>query len=171
MIFNLEHIIKILDNTPKVIRYLLSDIPDELVFSNEGGETWSPFDIIGHLIYGEKTDWIPRAEIILSNKDDKNFTPFDRFAQFTESKGKTLQDLLNQFSELRIENLQKLNNMEINDEKLNRQGIHPDFGPVTLRQLLSAWAAHDLAHIAQISRVIVHQYKEEMGPWKVFIYS
>ncbi|RPI15293.1 MAG: DinB family protein [Ignavibacteriae bacterium] len=165
MKFNLTYTIQILNNTPQVIRNLLSDLPDELVHSNEGGDSWSPYDIVGHLVHGERTDWFPRTEIILSNKENKKFIPYDRFAQFEESKGKSLEDLLNEFSELRIENIHKLKNMDIDEEKLNMEGIHPEFGNVTLRELLSTWAAHDLTHIAQISRVLAKQYKEEIGPW------
>jgi hypothetical protein len=119
---------------------------------------------MGHLIHGEKTDWVPRMMIILDGKD-KKFTPFDRFAQFEESKGKTLAGLLAEFTNLRSKNLSKLKKLNLTDEELNKTGIHPEFGEVTLRQLLATWVVHDLGHINQISRVMAKQYEEEIGPW------
>lgn len=130
----------------------------------KGPETWSPYDILGHLIHGERTDWMERIDIIL-NRDDKHFTPFDRFAQFTENKGKSLNDLLTEFKELRESNLKKLKALNLSETELMQKGIHPVFGEVTLKQLLSTNVVHDLSHIAQICRVMTKQYKNETGPW------
>ncbi len=144
---------------------MLQNISNDWTSNNEGGDTWSAYDIIGHLIHGEKTDWMPRAEIILSGKGDKTFTPFDRFAQFEESKGKTLRQLLDEFSILRQNNIEQLRAKNITDDDLGKTGIHPALGEVTLSQLLATWAVHDLNHIAQICRVMAKQYEDEVGPW------
>ena len=149
--------------------YYLKNLSDEWLYSNEGENTWSPFDILGHLIHGEITDWMPRFEIIIDDDPDKRFKPFDRFAQFQDSKGKTVNDLLEDFKDLRKKNLEKLNSYNITSEMLNKEGIHPEFGEVTLLQLLSTWVVHDLEHIAQICRVMAKQYKAEVGPWKDYL--
>jgi hypothetical protein len=164
MKFNLNKSLEILTRTPGVLKSLLSNISDDWTKNNEGGDSWSPYDIIGHLIHGEKTDWIARTKIILSS-GNKKFEPFDRFAQFKESKGKTLQELLDEFTALRNENLKTLKSLEIDENKLILEGIHPELGNVTLKELLSTWVIQDLTHIAQISRVMAKQYKSEMGPW------
>jgi hypothetical protein len=164
MQFSLKNSVDVLSRTPGILELLLPGLDDEWVLSNEGGETWSPYDVVGHLIFGEKTDWIPRMKIILADGDRK-FTVFDRFAQFEESKGKSLGDLLSEFKKLRSENLRILNAAKISDEMLQRKGIHPEFGEVTLQQLLSTWVVHDLAHLTQITRVMAKQYREEIGPW------
>ncbi|MCF6131487.1 DinB family protein [Flavobacterium wongokense] len=169
MNFNLSKSIEILERTPTVLETLLNGLSNEWIQNNEGEETWSPFDVLGHLIHGEKTDWIARTEIILSDKADKTFPPFDRFAQFEESKGKTISDLLNEFTDLRNTNLIALKSKNITSEDLTKTGIHPTFGAVTLENLLACWVAHDLGHIAQISRVMAKQYKEEVGPWREFL--
>lgn len=165
MNFNLAKSIEILEGTPNVLIAMLQNISPDWTANNEGGETWSVFDIIGHLIHGEKTDWISRMDIILSEKPDKTFEPFDRFAQFEESKGKSLMHLLDEFKILRIKNIEYLYSKKLTSKNLEEKGIHPAFGEVTLSQLLSAWTVHDLNHIAQISRVMAKQYKEEVGPW------
>ena len=165
MDFSLQKSIEVLERTPVVIKDLLENISDDWSISNEGGETWSPYDIVGHLIHGDNTDWMNRVEIILSVGNVKNFKPFDRFAQFKENKGKTLNSLLDEFAMLRNNNLDKLKSKKITEIDLDKTGIHPSFGEVTLRQLLSAWTVHDLNHIAQISRVMAHQYKDSVGPW------
>jgi len=136
--------------------------------NNEGGESRSPYDIIEHLIHGEDTDWIPRARVILF-EDDKSFKPFDRFAQFENSKGKSLEDLLEEFVAKRIENIRVLVEWDLSQDQIQMKGIHPEFGEVTLRQLLSTWIVHDLSHIAQIVRVMGKQYSEGVGPWKDYI--
>ena len=165
MKFNLEKSLEILRRTPDVLKTLLSGLSEDWVIHNEGGETWSPYNIIGHLVHGDREDWIPRARKILGIVADDRFVPYDRFAQFTESKGKSLQKLLDEFKDLREESLKILISFNIDDEKLKMTGIHPKFGTVTLSQLLSTWVVHDLVHLAQISRVMAKQYKEEIGPW------
>ena len=168
MKFNLQQAIQILERTPQVVTSMLRGLDNAWTKSNEGKDTWSPYDIIGHYIHGEKTDWIPRMEIILGH-GDKHFIPFDRFAQFRDSKGKSLDDLLDEFSSLRSTNISKLTAAALSDSDLQKTGIHPEFGPVTLEQLLAAWVAHDLTHIYQISRVMARQYDAAVGPWKEFM--
>jgi hypothetical protein len=168
MKFALHDAIKILERTPHLLQIFLSDLPDEWIRTNEGPETWSAFDIVGHLVHGEKTDWIPRMKVIL-HEDVKRFMPFDRFAQFRESEGKTLEDLLSEFADLRKQNLDILKSYTLTESDLNMTGIHPEFGDVTLKQLLATWVTHDLTHINQISRVLAKQYKEEVGPWVRYI--
>jgi hypothetical protein len=165
MNFTIDKSIEILERTPEVLHLLLSGLSADWITANEGENTWNPYDIIGHLIHGEKTDWIVRARLILSNQENKTFVPFDRFAQFENSKGKSLTELLDEFKALRIKNIAALKSMHIDDNTLNQKGIHPDFGEVTLRQLLATWVVHDLDHIAQISRVMAKHYNEDVGPW------
>lgn len=164
MEFDLIKSTAVLERTPKILEELLSGLPGEWSMNNEGEDTWSPYNIIGHLNHGERTDWVERADIIL-HKENKNFIPFDRFAQFKESEGKDLQQLLSEFKELRKTNLQKLRDFNITEVDLSKTGIHPEFGEITLRQLLATWTIHDLTHIAQITRVMAKQYKEAIGPW------
>ncbi len=166
---SLEKSIEILERTPDVLNTLLKDISAEWTLNNEGGDTWSVYDIVGHLIYGEKTDWIPRAEIILSENDDKKFEPYDRFAQFKESKGKSLQQLLDEFVKLRSKNMEQLLSKRLTNKDLEKTGIHRAFGEVTLSQLLATWAVHDLNHISQIARVMAKQYKKAVGPWAEYL--
>ena len=165
----MEEGVAILARTPTTLDALLRGLPDGWIAANEGGETWSPFDIIGHLIHGERTDWIPRARIILEHGDAKPFEKFDRLAQFRESEGRTLASLLDEFEALRRENLQALDSLHLTDADLDRSGLHPELGVVTLRQLLATWVAHDLDHIAQISRVLARQYSDEVGPWRAYL--
>lgn len=165
MKFELAKSIEILERTPVVLETMLKGLSGEWIMQNEGPDTWSPFDIIGHLIHGEKTDWIPRMEIILSDKANKQFEPFDRFAQFQSSKGKSIGQLLDEFASLRSANIKKLKSKNLSESDLLKTGIHPAFGEVTLGQLLSTWVVHDLNHIAQVSRVMAKQYKDEVGPW------
>src|ERR1700756_150681 len=169
MKFNLAEAIVILERTPFVIENMLKDIPDEFVINNEGPDTWSPYDIVGHFIHGEKTDWIVRMNIILSDSGDKKFTPFDRFAQFNNSKGKTLTQLIDEFKDLRKQSIATLRSKNITEADMEKTGIHPEFGTVTLSQLLSTWVVHDLGHIAQIARVMAKQYKAETGPWLAYL--
>ena len=169
MKYNVSKALEILEQTPKTLNSFLGKLSEEWIYSNEGEHTWSPFDIIGHLIHGEKTDWIIRLNIILSNSEDKTFEPFDRFAQFENSKGKTLPEILNEFELLRNENLETLKSLNLTEDQLQLKGIHPELGEVTLSQLLASWVTHDLAHISQISRVMAKQYKTEVGPWKAYI--
>lgn len=169
MRFDLSNSIRILERTPLVLLSMLSDLPEELAMANEGNDTWSPYDIAGHLIHGEKTDWTERLKIILSDNPDKSFSSFDRYAQFSESRNKSLNDLLSEFKNLRHDNIKYLKELDLKDEDFHKEGIHPEFGAVTLSQLLSAWTVHDLDHLAQISRVIAYQYKDSAGPWKKYL--
>jgi hypothetical protein len=144
-------------------------LPDNWIRNNEGADTWSPYDVVGHLIHGENTDWISRLEITLSDSTDKHYTPFDRFAQLHESHGKTLSMLLDEFASIRKRNIAILLSKNITQADLSRQAIHPKFGIVTLSQLLSTWVAHDMNHIFQIVRVMAHQYDSNVGPWKEYL--
>ena len=169
MDFELDQATAVLQTTPAVLQAWLGDLPPEWVRASEGEDTWSPFDILGHLIHGERTDWIPRAEIILSEREVREFEPFDRFAMFADSEGKTIPELLDTFAKLRQETLDRLDALQISEADLDKTGVHPDFGRVTLRQLLATWVAHDLNHLAQIARVMARQYGDEVGLWKEFL--
>jgi len=169
MNFNIEHTLKILEKTPFVIEILLSDLPDIWIKTNEGENTWSPFDVVGHLINGEKTDWVIRTKIILAENTDKDFPSFDRFSQFEASKGKSILDLIDEFKIVRNQNILFLKSLNLLESDLNKTGIHPDFGEVTLRQLLSTWMVHDLGHVNQITRVLAKNYNTEVGPWKQYL--
>jgi hypothetical protein len=169
MEFQLDQAKEILRRTPATLNALLADLPNDWVLSNEGPETWSPYDVIGHLIEGEETDWIPRARIILEQGETRPFDKFDRFAMFQKSKGKSLLELLAQFEQLRGESLRQLDEMKLTPELLQKQGTHPALGVVTLSQLLSAWVVHDLGHIRQIVRVMAKQYREAIGPWTEYL--
>jgi hypothetical protein len=167
--FAFDEGVAILERTPAALDALLRGLPDGWIVANEGGETWSPFDIVGHLIHGERTDWIPRVKIILEHGESRPFDLFDRLAQFAESEGRTLAALLDEFSALRKASLRELSSLRMTTADLDRRGRHPAFGAVTLRQLLATWVAHDLDHIAQISRVLARQYSDEVGPWKAYL--
>lgn len=167
--FSLAAAMPLLARTPAVLRAWFLDLPESWTRAHEGPETWSAFDIVGHLIHGERTDWIPRARIILSQSADRRFEPFDRFAQLRESEGKTLATLLDDFAELRAANLATLNGWDLTERQLALTGEHPAFGAVTLRQLLATWVAHDLNHIAQAARVMARQYGEAVGPWRAYL--
>jgi hypothetical protein len=169
MEFNLNDAQAVLARTPAVLQTWLSDLPDAWAENNEGAETWSPYHVIGHLLHGERTDWIPRAQIILQHGEAQPFPPFDRFAQFNESKGKTLAELLTDFATLRTENLRTLRELNISADDLQKTGTHPAFGQVTLEQLLATWVAHDLGHLAQIARTMARQYTRTVGPWHAYL--
>jgi DinB superfamily len=169
MRFDLDHATDILSRTPGVLDSMLSDLPAGWVSGNEGGQTWAPFDVLGHLIHGERTDWIPRARIILQSGESKAFEPFDRFAQFGASEGKSLEELLRTFADLRSGNVRALKNLNLTAEDLLRKGKHPELGVVTLEELLAAWVVHDLDHIAQITRTMAKQYSEAVGPWEAYL--
>ena len=169
MEFELHQARQILSRTPATLNSLLRDLAPEWSAPNEGPETWSPFDVVGHLIHGEKTDWIPRARIIIEQGEAGTFEPFDRFAMFENSKGKQLNDLLDEFARLRAESLAQLDELQITPELLARRGQHPELGVVTLRQLLSTWVIHDLGHIRQVVRVMSKQYRDAVGPWKAYL--
>jgi hypothetical protein len=169
MEFDLAHGTAILARTPDTLRTMLSGLDPVWTEANEGAETWSPYVIVGHMLHGERTDWIPRAELILVQGSNRRFTPYDRFAQFRESEGRTLGDLLDAFAESRAANLAKLAGYRLTDAHLALEGEHPEFGPVTLRQLLSTWVAHDLGHVAQVGRVMAKQYRDAVGPWRAYL--
>ncbi|GAB2831272.1 DinB family protein [Ferruginibacter profundus] len=168
MKYSVAQAIEILDRTPSVCTVLLSGLSDGWIMSNEGPETFSPFDVIGHLVHGEKTDWVVRAKIILEFGITKPFVPWNRFAQYEESKGKSLSELLEEFARVRKENMDWFKSLQLTESDLDKTGIHPKLGEVTLRNLLSTWVVHDLTHIAQITRVMAKQYTENMGPWPEF---
>ena len=161
--------VAVLTRTPATLDALLRGLPDDWVSANEGADTWSPIDVLGHLIHGERTDWVPRARIILEHGDARAFEPFDRFAQFAESPARNIESLLDEFASLRQQSLRDFAALHITDADLGRPGRHPAFGPVTLRQLLSTWVAHDLDHIVQISRVLARPYADEVGPWRAYL--
>ena len=167
--FSLGEATAILSRTPATLDALLRGLPDGWIGANEGDATWSPFDVIGHLIHGEQTDWMPRARIILEHGEARPFATFDRFAQFRASEGRTLVELLDELASLRRTNVRDLMAMGLTDADLDRRGRHPELGPVTLRQLLATWVAHDLDHIVQISRVLARQYSDEVGPWRAYL--
>ncbi len=169
MNFSFDDALPILRRTPAVLRALLWDLPDSWTSGTEGPDTWSPFDIVGHLIHGERTDWIVRTQVLLAYGETRPFTPFDRFAQFEASRGKRLRELLDTFAELRAANLIRLESLGLTPEDLDRRGRHPELGPVTLGDLLATWVAHDLSHIAQIARVMGRQYTEAVGPWRAYL--
>lgn len=168
MKFDTEKSVAVLSRTPLVLEHLLHDLPDEWLRSNEGPDTFSPFDVVGHLLYGEQTDWQVRAQMILEKGTGEAFPAWDRFAMRQVSKGKNIGDLLVAFRAQRDRNLAWLQSMDLSGEKLNEKGIHPDLGVVTLQQLLATWVVHDLTHIAQITRVMAKQYREEIGPWAAY---
>ena len=165
MPFDLQQSRTLLARTPEVLNTWLSGLPDEWTRANEGPDTWSAFDIVGHLVHGERTDWIPRVRILLEHGESRAFDPFDRFAQFDESAGKTLENLLDEFAEARAKTLALLAEIDITPADFSRRGVHPSLGTVTLENLLATWVAHDLGHIAQIARVMAKHYAREVGPW------
>jgi len=168
MQYSLERSYEILDRTPAVLQTLLIGLHDDWILHNEGPQTFSAYDVIGHLIHGERTDWTTRAKMILEFGNTKTFIKWDRFAQYEESKGKTLQQLLDEFDAVRKENMLWFKALQLTEADLDKKGMHPVLGEVTLRNLLATWVVHDLTHISQITRVMAKQYKEEMGPWPEF---
>ncbi len=169
MQYLLEDATRILRRTPRTLSALLIGLPDSWTGATEGPDTWSPYDVVGHLIHGERTDWIPRARIILDHGESRPFDSFDRFAQFEESRGKKLDQLLEEFDALRGANVEALEGWNLTEEELGRTGRHPELGRVTLRQHLSTWVAHDLGHIGQIVRVMAKQYGDQVGPWGEYL--
>jgi hypothetical protein len=166
---HLPQTLSLLARTPASLDALLRDLPDFWTQQNEGGDTWTVFDVIGHLIHGERTDWIPRAKMILEAGESRAFEPFDRLAQKRDSRGKSLPQLLDEFARLRAENLTALRALNLRDADLERRGRHPALGVVTLSELLATWAVHDLTHVHQISRVMAHQYERAVGPWRAYV--
>ncbi|MCB1217198.1 DinB family protein [bacterium] len=169
MKYDINESIAILERTPAVLHSLLSGLPGCWTQATEGGESWSAYDILGHLIHGERTDWIERTQRILEHGESKPFEPFDRFAQFADSQDKSLDQLLEEFAALRAANIARLREMAISEEQLPLKGSHPALGTVTLSQLLATWTVHDLGHIYQIVRTMAAQYKAEVGPWVEYL--
>jgi hypothetical protein len=166
--FKLDDASAVLERTPACLSALLSGLPDTWVTATEGEGTWSPYDVMGHLIHGEHTDWIPRARHILAG-ESRPFEKFDRTAQFTESGGKSLGELLATFAELRRENVATLAGMKLTEDDFARRGTHPELGEVTLGQLLATWVVHDLDHVAQVARVMAKTYADAVGPWQAYL--
>jgi hypothetical protein len=169
MEFDLNQGIAILERTPATMCALLDGLSPAWVDATEGPDTWSPYVVIGHLIPGERTDWIPRAQIIRAQGANRTFTPYDRLAQFHESQGKTLRELLDEFERLRAQNIGTLKSWHLTDAQLALKGEHPALGAVTMRQLLACWVAHDLGHIVQVARVMAKQYRDAIGPWTAYL--
>jgi len=165
----LEQTVALLARTPRALDALLRDLPDEWTRANEGDGTWSAYDVVGHLMHGERTNWMGRARMILEFGETRTFDRFDRLAQERESQGKTLGQLLDEFAQLRSQNLDELRALNLRADDLERRGRHPAFGTVTLGQLLATWPAHDMTHLHQISRVMAHQYRDAVGPWSVYL--
>jgi uncharacterized damage-inducible protein DinB len=166
---HLEHTVALLSRTPAALHALLLDLPETWTLRNEGENTWSVFDVVGHLIHGERNDWMPRVQTILQFGETRAFDPFDRWAQQRESQGKSLGQLLDEFARLRSKNLAELDALDLGREQLDLRGRHPGLGTVTLSQLLATWAAHDLTHLHQISRIMAQQYREGVGPWSRYL--
>jgi len=167
--FDLKDAVTILGRTPVILEAWLPGLPEAWLMANEGGETWSAFDIVGHLIHGERIDWIPRVQTILTHGEERVFEPFDRFAQMELNRGKQLEELLSNFAHLRRTNLQQLTKLELSADDLARRGKHPAFQTITLEQLLAAWVVHDLGHLGQICRVLAKQYSVEVGPFREYL--
>jgi uncharacterized damage-inducible protein DinB len=166
---NLQNSIALLTRTPSALNSLVRDLPEEWTHRNEGENTWSVFDILGHLNHGERAEWMARTKIIVQFGESRPFDRFDRFAQQRESQGKTLPQLLDEFAQLRSQNLNELRALNLKPEDLQKRGRHPALGTVTLSELLATWAAHDLTHLHQISRVMAYQYRQSVGPWSKFL--
>lgn len=169
MIFDLQAAVSVLSRTPDVLQVFLRDLPQGWTTGTEGPGTWSPYDVVGHLIHGERTDWVPRVEHLLAHGEAVPFPAFDRFAQFEASQGKSLDELLESFRGLRVESLRRLAALRLIPADLDRAGRHPEFGRVTLGQLLATWTVHDLDHLVQIARVMGRQYTDAVGPWRQYL--
>jgi DinB superfamily len=167
--FQLDDALDVLARTPAALTALLDGVGPGWQAANEGPETWNPCDVVGHLIHGEETDWVPRARIILERGEERAFDPFDRQAQFARFAGWSLPALLDRFGELRRENLATVRGWNLTVEQLDRRGCHPELGTVTLRQLLATWVVHDLDHVAQIARVMAKRYAADVGPWEAYL--
>jgi uncharacterized damage-inducible protein DinB len=167
--FVLDEATSLLSRTPAVLDALLRGLPEPWITTDEGNGTWSPFDVVGHLIHGERTDWMPRLRLVLEHGEQTPFEAFDRRAQFVFAAGMTLPRLLDEFATLRRGSLQQLAALTLTAADLERRGLHPELGSVTVRQLLATWVAHDLDHRSQISRVLAHRYRDEVGPWRAYL--
>lgn len=166
---DLSQTIALLERTPAVLNALLRGLPETWTTTNEGNNTWSPYEVVGHLIFAELADWLPRARLILAGDESRTFEPFDRLGYKDKSAGKSLDWLLDEFARLRAENLAAFRALNLRPQDFSRRARHPALGPVTLSELLATWAAHDLTHLHQISRVMAHQYREAVGPWSAFL--
>ena len=169
MVDALQNTVALLERTPAALNALVRELPEDWTMKNEGDGTWSVFDVIGHLIHGERTDWIPRTNIILRDGEARPFDRFDREAMFRESEDRTLPQLLDEFARMRAESLDALRALDLTEADLEKRGTHPTLGVVTLSQLLATWAAHDLSHLHQISRIMASQYRQAVGPWTAFL--
>lgn len=169
MKFSVQHAAEILHQTPYVLSRMLGDLSPEWTQSSGNSEDWAPYDVVGHLIHGEETDWIPRVEMIIAQGETAAFAVFDRFAQFENSRGKTIKDLLGEFAQLRNANLEKLLGWQLAEDQLRLKGRHPELGEVTLEQLLATWTVHDLNHIRQIATYMARKLESEVGPWKEYL--
>ena len=169
MEFRFDDARAVLRRTPAVLRTLLADAPAAWTTATEGPGTWSPYDVVGHLVHGERTDWVPRIEHLLQHGDAVPFPPFDREAMFSASRGRSLTELLDTFDRLRRESLGRLEALRLTDADLARRGRHPEFGVVTLGQHCATWVAHDLSHVSQIVRVMARQYTDAVGPWRAYL--
>jgi hypothetical protein len=167
--FSLDEGMAVLARTPATLDAMLRGLPPGWTSGHEGGDTWSPVDVVGHLVHGERTDWLPRVRIILADGESRPFPPFNRLAQFDAFRDRTLESLLDEFAALRRESLAALDALQLTGSDLDRTGQHPAFGRVTLRQLLATWVAHDLDHVVQIARVMARQYSDEVGPWRAYL--
>jgi len=167
--FDLAEALQVLERTPSVLHWQLADLSEAWTRHNEGPDTWSPFDVVGHLIDGEERDWMVRARIILDQDPDRQFEPFDRFRHLRVNRGKTLDELLERFAHLRERNLKELKALRLTRDQLQLTGQHPELGAVTLEQLLATWVAHDLGHLAQIARVMARRYRDAVGPWEAYL--
>jgi len=166
---NLSHTMSLLARTPHVLNALLRDLPETWTFRNEGENTWTAFDVVGHLIHAERENWMPRAKILLQFGEAQAFDPFDRAGHFRKSQGKSLGELLDEFAFARSKSLDELRALNLQPGDFGRRGQHPALGVVTLSQLLAAWAGHDLTHLHQLSRIMAHQYRESVGPWSTYL--
>ncbi len=166
---DLDNTVALLANTPAALNSLLRDLPEAWTCCHEGENTWSAFDVVGHLIHTERTAWMPRVKSVLQFGATRAFNPVDRFAQIEENRGKSLPQLLDKFARLRSESLAELRAMNLQPEDFDRRGLHPALGEVTLSQALAAWTVHDLTHLHQISRIMAHQYRDDVGPWSAFL--
>lgn len=169
MEFDFETGTAVLERTPATLRAMLTGLPPAWTDATEGPETWSPYLVVGHLVHADRCVWITRARVILDHGADRRFPPFDRYGQLRTTEGKTLHDLLDEFAAVRAESLATLRGWNLTDEQLAWEGEHPEFGTVTLRQLLATWVAHDLGHITQIARVMAKQYRDAVGPWRAYL--
>ena len=169
MAHNLENTVALLTRTPAALDALLRDLPEAWTLCNEGEKTWTAFDVVAHLIHAERTDWIPRTKTILQFGDTQPFAPFDRLGHVRESQGKSLGQLLDEFTRVRAEGLAELRKLNIQPRDLDRRGRHPALGTVTLSELLATWAGHDLTHLHQISRILAYQYRDAVGPFSAYL--